>query len=117
MNRTEPVIFRAPERKDKAAIARIDGEGLAPGHAPFRDKLHDWASFQASFGGNRGVSVVVDTGEKVSAWAGISPTSSRLVYRGVGEVLIYVSNEAQCRGVGQALLETRVARSEEQGGD
>lgn len=103
--------FRAPAPEDEAAITAIDNEGLATGHATFRDTPHDRSSFQASFGGARGIALVADGGA-ITGWAGVSPTSPRPVYRGIGEVSIYVAAGAHGKGVGRALLEAIIARSE-----
>ncbi|HEY1834238.1 MAG TPA: GNAT family N-acetyltransferase [Solirubrobacteraceae bacterium] len=48
-------------------------------------------------------------------WAALSPTSSRHVYRGVGEVSIYVDPSHGGRGLGRRLLEALMTCSEEQG--
>jgi L-amino acid N-acyltransferase YncA len=51
----------------------------------------------------------------VLGWAALSPTSTRPVYRGVGEVSIYVDPACARRGVGRALLEGLIAASEREG--
>ena len=100
---------------DAPSITRIDAEGLATGHATFREKPHDWSSFENAFKTGRGISLVATDGGHVTGWAGVSPTSAREVYRGVGEVSIYVSSEQQGKGLGRELLLALVSRAEEQG--
>jgi L-amino acid N-acyltransferase YncA len=51
----------------------------------------------------------------VLGWAALGPGSSRAVYRGVGEVSIYVDPACARRGVGRALLEALIATSEGEG--
>lgn len=109
------ITTRKPEQSDAAAIAVIDAEGLATGHATFRDTPHDWNSFSASFLTGRGLALIAEDGSAVAAWAGISPTSTRTVYQGVGEVSIYVSATRQGRGLGRRLLEDMVLASESAG--
>ena len=109
------ITTRRPEPSDATAIAVIDGEGLTTGHATFRDTPHDWNSFSASFMTGRGLALVAENGGAIAAWAGISPTSVRTVYQGVGEVSIYVSAAQHGRGLGHRLLGDLVLASERAG--
>ncbi|MEO1457987.1 MAG: N-acetyltransferase family protein [Pseudomonadota bacterium] len=106
------ITTRKAYPSDAAAITRIDGEGLATGHATFRAKPHDWNSFSASFLTGRGLALVAEDSGAVAAWAGVSPTSPRPVYNGVGEVSIYVSATRLGRGLGRRLLRDLVLASE-----
>ena len=113
--------LRPPVPADAPAITAIDAEGLQTGHATFRAEPHDWASFQRSFGTERGVALVAEACEEGSnvpfllGWAGVAPTSPRAVYAGVGEVSVYVAAAARGRGVGHRLLEGLVTASEAAG--
>lgn len=109
------ITTRRPEPSDATAIAVIDEEGLTTGHATFRDTPHDWGSFSASFMTGRGLALIAEDGGVVAAWAGISSTSIRTVYQGVGEVSIYVSAAQQGRGLGHLLLGDLVLASESAG--
>ena len=117
--RAAPVVLRGPVPADGAAIAAIDAEGLATGHASFREKPHDWESFSASYLAGRGIALVAEDADAatdtISGWAGVAPTSTRAVYCGVGEVSVYVGRAARGRGVGRELLRGLVAASEEAG--
>lgn len=106
---------RRPNQSDAASIAAIDAAGLSTGHATFRDRPHDWNSFSASFLVGRGLALVAEDLGAVVAWAGISPTSARAVYQGVGEVSIYVDARMHGRGVGRDLLADLVLASERAG--
>ena len=107
--------IRVPEKPDAAAINAIDMQGLATGHATFREVPHDWDSFTSSFLTRRGMALVAEDPNGIVGWAGISPVSQRAVYRGVGEVSIYVLSERQRRGVGRFLLDALVGASEREG--
>lgn len=48
-------------------------------------------------------------------WAALGPISSRAVYRGVGELSIYVDPVCARRGVGSELLDALIATSEREG--
>ncbi len=109
------ITIRRPEPSDAAGITAIDAQGLATGHATFRDTPHDWDSFSASFLTRRGLALVAEDHGAVAAWAGVRPTSARAVYHGVGEVSIYVSTIRQGRGLGRHLLEDVVLASERAG--
>jgi phosphinothricin acetyltransferase len=59
--------------------------------------------------------LVAEDGEGVVGWAALSPYSDRRCYRGVAEESVYVASAARGRGVGRALLDALIARSEAQG--
>lgn len=109
------ITIRRPRPSDAAAITQIDADGLATGHATFRETPHDWESFRAGFRTGHGLALVAEEAGIVAAWAGVSPTSVRQVYRGVGEVSIYVAADRQARGLGRRLLETLILESEQNG--
>lgn len=89
------ITIRIPTPSDAAAIACIDAEGLATGHATFRNTPHDWDSFSASFLTERGLALVAEDDNLLAAWAGVSPTSARAVYKGVGGLDLCVSEYAR----------------------
>lgn len=106
---------RGPEPSDATAIAETDAEGLTTGPATFRDTPQDWNSFSACFMTGRGLALIALEDDTSAAWAGISPTSIRMVYQGVGEASIYVSTTRQGRGLGRRLLGDLVLASESAG--
>lgn len=59
--------------------------------------------------------MVAEDAAGVAAWAGVSPTSARPVYAGVGEVSIYVAAERHGTGIGRKLLAGLIAASEQAG--
>lgn len=110
-----PITVRPPTADDAAAITDIDAQGLATGHATFRDTPYEWRGFQASFLSDRGLGLVAVREGRTVAWAGVSPTSKRPVYRGVGEVSIYVAADCQGVGVGRQLFTAIITASEASG--
>ncbi len=109
------IELRLPIPADESAITMIDAEGLATGHASFRDQPHDWASFQASFLNGRGLALVAEDRTGVVAWAGVSPTSMRPVYNGVGEISVYVAPSRHGLGIGCRLLKMLFLNAESAG--
>ena len=95
------------------AVARIYGEGLATGNATFETEIPSWERWDAAhLAGHR--LVALDGGEVVG-WTALSPVSDRCVYAGVAEESVYVAAAARGRGIGQALLEELIRRSERDG--
>ena len=96
---SEGRTIRPAHASDAFEAAAVHAEGLATGHASFRDMpldADDWAAFP--------LALVAERGGLMDGWAAIAPTSGRGTYRGVGEVSLYVAARARGRGVGAALL-------------
>ncbi len=109
-------VIRAAMPADAETISVIDRQGLATGHATFRDKVHNWESFKESFLDRGGLALVAeDDVGTIAAWAGVSPTSTRKVYDGVGEVSVYVSENKRGAKFGQLLLAALIETSEKAG--
>ncbi|MEM7567048.1 MAG: N-acetyltransferase family protein [Pseudomonadota bacterium] len=115
MGLTGDLVLRPAVAEDATAIAAIDAEGLATGHATFREMPHDWASFSIAFLEGHGLALVVEADGSVVGWAGVAPTSARAVYRGVGEVSVYVGSNARGNGVGRTLLGRLIREAEAAG--
>lgn len=109
------ITFRPPKSQDASAISRIDAEGLATGHASFRDTPYDWGSFKSAYLTKRGLALVAVDSVEIAGWAGVSQTSARDVYRGVGEVSVYVAANRQGQCIGHSLLTALVTNAEELG--
>jgi phosphinothricin acetyltransferase len=52
---------------------------------------------------------------RVLGWTALTPISSRKVFRGVAELSIYVHNDAQGMGLGNALMQITIEDSEAEG--
>jgi phosphinothricin acetyltransferase len=100
--------------EDWPSVARIYGEGIATGNATFEPTVPGWEQW-------RSVRVedpcLVARGQDgdVLGWAALSPVSTRAVYRGVGEVGVYVDQSHARRGIGRLLLSALIESSERAG--
>ena len=98
---------------DWPEVAVIYEAGIASRNATFETAVPAWEEWDARhLAQPRLVGVEADA---VVGWAALSPVSARACYAGVAEVSVYVAPGRQGRGVGRALLEELVARSEEAG--
>jgi L-amino acid N-acyltransferase YncA len=104
----------APLRADHwDAVARIYAEGVATGHATFETEVPSWERWDAAHLADH--RLVALSGDEVVGWAALSPVSDRCIYGGVAEESVYVTDVARGRGVGRALLEALIERSEAAG--
>ena len=101
--------IRALDESDWPAVAAIYADGIATGDATFESDVPTWEAWNAA---HPGVRLVAEEDGAVVGWAALSPYSGRRCYRGVAEESVYVAGWAQGRGVGRALLEAVIARSE-----
>jgi phosphinothricin acetyltransferase len=97
---------------DWQEVARIYEDGMRTGNATFEVRTPTWEEWDAAHSSIRLVATV--EGE-LAGWAALAPTSNRACYRGVAEDSVYVASWAQGQGVGRALLERLIERSEELG--
>ena len=109
---------------DWEEVAAIYAEGIATGVASFEPEPPSWEAWDAAHSEIRVVAELEATRPKdpafggtgrIAGWCALSPTSDRHCYRGVAEESVYVAGRAQGRGVGRALLEKVIARSEDAG--
>jgi len=97
---------------DWPQVAAIYSEGIATGNATFEVDVPSWEAWDAA---HPSVRLVADDDGVVLGWAALSPYSERRCYRGVAEESVYVGEAARGRGVGRALLDALVTRSEAEG--
>ena len=105
------VIVRKLEEKDWPAVRTIFVEGIATGQATFETEAPSWEDWD----GAHSDGLVAEEDGEVVGWAALSPYSPRRVYSGVAEESVYVAATARGRGVGRALLEELIERSEQAG--
>jgi L-amino acid N-acyltransferase YncA len=101
---------------DADAVAAIYNEGIETRLATFETQLRTAADIGAWLAaGERLPVLVADDGDAVVGWARIHAYSDRVVYHGVGEVSVYVTEAARGRGIGRRLLEALQDRASELG--
>jgi phosphinothricin acetyltransferase len=98
--------------EDWDAVRAIFDDGIRSGDATFETESPSWEEWAAAHPELR---LVAERDGAVVGWAALSPVSSRRCYRGVGEVSVYVAAAVRGGGVGRALLEQLVERSEDAG--
>ena len=103
--------IRALEESDWPQVATAYVDGIRTGHATFETQAPAQDAFEAS----HSLALVCELDGRVAGWAALSPKSSRCCYRGVAESSVYVAAWARGRGVGRALMDELVARSEADG--
>lgn len=108
------VRLRPMHPADWPAVARIYAQGIASGDATFERRVPEWSEWDAAR--HAAARLVAEDGSAgVVGFACVSPVSSRPVYRGVCEVMVYVAEEARGAGLGRRLMEALVATTEEAG--
>jgi len=106
------VSIRELRPDDWPAVRAIYEDGIRSGDATFETETPSWERWDAA---HPEVRVVAEWDDSVVGWAALSPASARDCYRGVGEVSVYVAEDARGEGLGRALLEEVVRRSEQHG--
>jgi phosphinothricin acetyltransferase len=95
-------------------VSAIYEQGIQTSQATFESAPPAcWADWHASKLNE--CSLVALTDMEVAGWAALSPFSSRRVYRGVAEVSLYVASGKRGLGIGDALMEALIERSETHG--
>ena len=111
--RSPGVTFRPMFPGDWPAVAEIYRQGIESGNATFETEVPDWESWDAAR--HPECRMIAELDGEIAAYAGLSPVSSRCVYGGVCEVMIYVAASARGRGLGGALLQRLVGETEDLG--
>jgi L-amino acid N-acyltransferase YncA len=106
------VTIRDLRIEDWPAVRVIYEAGIRGGDATFETEPPSWERWDAAHPELR---LVAERRGAVAGFAALSPASARHCYRGVGEVSVYVAEEARGAGLGRLLLEALVERSEEGG--
>jgi L-amino acid N-acyltransferase YncA len=97
---------------DWEEVVRIYEEGIATGVATFETRAPQWNDWTDA---HPDIRVVAELDGRLAGWCALSPVSDRGCYRGVAEESVYVASWAQGKGVGRALLDEAIARSEAAG--
>jgi phosphinothricin acetyltransferase len=81
------------------------------GMATFETEVPQWDAWHEA----HPLRIVAEVDERVIGWSAAAPVSSRWAYRGVAESSVYVARDRHGSGVGSALMEELIAKSERAG--
>ncbi len=104
-------MIRDLRADDWPEVAAIYHDGMRDGLATFETEVPPPERWLAE----HSLRVVAELDERVIGWAALGPASSRWAYRGVAESSVYVARDHQGHGVGRALMEQLIEKSESAG--
>lgn len=108
-----PLYERAYTPADWPAVCAIYQDGIDSGTATFEAAPKSQQAFESeAIAGSHSV-ILLDT--TLVGWSVLWPVSTRACYKGVAEVSLYVSAAHQGMGIGRALLQALIKRSEKLG--
>jgi L-amino acid N-acyltransferase YncA len=99
--------------EDWPQVKAIYQQGLETGNATFETMVPDWTAWNQNH--RPDCRLVARLGQRVVAWAALSPVSKREVYSGVAEVSIYVAQADRGRGIGRILMRALIREAEDAG--
>lgn len=108
------ISVRSVVSEDWLDVKRIYEAGIETKMATFETKTPE--SYDEWFGeANPQCSLVAYEGKQILGWCKLTPVSKRSVYKGVGEVNIYIDPHEKGKGVGDLLLKYLIVTSEKEG--
>lgn len=108
------IKIRSVTSEDWSDIKRIYEAGIETKMATFESKASE--SYDEWFGeANPQCSLVAYESNQILGWCKLTPVSKRTVYKGVGEVSIYIAPHAKGQGIGHLLLNHMIITSEKEG--
>lgn len=107
------IVVRPLLETDWASVSKIFKEGIATGIATFETECPNWDNWtKKHFKACRIVAVYKNM---VVGFGVLAPVSKRLVYKGVAEVSVYVSDDYRGKHIGETLLRQLIEDSEKEG--
>lgn len=103
-------VVRSFRKEDWNTVLNIYKEGIATGIATFETKIPDWTEWNSKYLVHSRLVAIVNG--VVVGYAVLAPTSKRLVYIGVAEVSVYVTNAFKGKHIGELLLNKLIDESE-----
>lgn len=91
-------------------VLNIYRQGIATGMSTFETEAPDWQWFDEKFLSHS--RLVITENNQVLGFATLAPVSKRACYRGVGEISIYLHEQARGKGMGKLLLNELISVSE-----
>ena len=95
---------------DWPEVAAIYHDGMRGGLATFETEVPSWDDWDAAHLPEH--RLVAERDGRVVGWIALVPASPRECYAGVAESSVYVGRDHQGRGVGRALMEDLIEKSE-----
>jgi L-amino acid N-acyltransferase YncA len=99
-------LIEAMAPADWPAVRAIYEQGIATRNATFETDAPEWPEWDAAR--RPDCRLVARLDGEVVGWAALTPYSSRLAYRGVADVSVYVAEAARGKGIGRDLLRALV---------
>jgi phosphinothricin acetyltransferase len=106
-------IIDSMKPEDWQKVRSIYLEGIGTGNSTFEPDAPDWDKWDSTH--LREHRLVVRDGDRILAWAALSPVSNRCVYSGVAELSLYVAAAHRGKGIGSALLKAIINSTERAG--
>lgn len=108
------IKIRFVTSEDWLDVKRIYEVGIDTKMATFESKAPE--SYNEWFGeANPNCSFVALEENQILGWCKLTPVSKRKVYKGVGEVSIYIAPDVKGKGIGHLLLNHMILASENEG--
>lgn len=107
------LIIRQMQVTDLNRVLEIFGEGLETKIATFETVIPSRNAWHQSHHPRLSFVAVIE--KQVEGWIALSQVSKREVYRGVGEISVYISDSARGQGLGTVLMEKMIQESEKVG--
>lgn len=104
------MTVRDLRQDDWPAVAEIYRQGIEAGDATFERDVPSWEAWDA--GRRSDGRLVAERDGVVVGFAALSPVSTRPVYAGVAEVMVYVAEDARGEGIGGRLMTALVQAAE-----
>ena len=98
---------------DWPTVREIYLQGIRTGNATFETDAPDWEKWNAAH--LPSCRLVARSAGVVLGWAALAPVSNRCVYGGVGDLSVYVAEDARGKGIGYKLLNALIEASEQAG--
>lgn len=109
------IAIRPISMADYKRVAEIYSDGIAERIATFETKPRGWDDIQLLVESDPIFLVSYNDVDFVTGFVRVSPTSSRRVYAGVGEISVYVDPNHRGQGIGRQLINYCHATAGEQG--
>lgn len=106
-------LIRRMQKFDIENVLHIYSEGLQTKMATFETSIPSIEVWDKAH--HKTLRFVAELDLKVVGWIALTQISSREVYRGVGEISIYISGSSRGMGVGTLLIEKMIQESENEG--